>query len=301
MSADATHSDDDGLIWVALPVPKCSRPPSSPPPGEIPADVSSPSPSSSMDHRTPTFDFKSVSDHLRSLANAVQDLSRPVTSSADLLVDSAPPLTLLSALPPEKIVEHFHYPGSPLPAVRPCDTANASDTKTHWSSEELHRIMGCRKFRNYKQILHVSRDGEWVDGGEFHPSLGFFATIPKAKRGKLLDRSRYRYLDAVHMDISPLVIAFRLAASATHSSSLIGLLGTIGLLASNPFPRTAFSLPFASFVRWLGLLPGAFTVTVIPNYLEPPFPNISSTTAPRSSLLRLSVNLLMVSLNLTGK
>ncbi len=28
------------------------------------------------------------------------------------------------------------------------------------------------------------------------------ANIPKAKRGKLLDRSRYRFLDAVHMDIA---------------------------------------------------------------------------------------------------
>jgi hypothetical protein len=84
----------------------------------------------------------------------------------------------------------------------PCDTANASDTKTHWSSEEIHRIMGCWKFRNYKHILHVSRDGEWVDDSEFPPSLGSFATIPKAKRGKLLGRSRYRYLDAVHMDIA---------------------------------------------------------------------------------------------------
>ena len=52
------------------------------------------------------------------------------------------------------------------------------------------------------QPLVVSRDGEWVDGGEFPPSLGSFATIPKAKRGKLLDCSHYRFLDAVHMDIA---------------------------------------------------------------------------------------------------
>jgi len=62
--------------------------------------------------------------------------------------------------------------------------------------------MGCRKFRNYKHILHVSRDGENFDGGKFPPSLGSFATIPKAKRGKQFDRFRYRYLDAVHMDIA---------------------------------------------------------------------------------------------------
>ena len=187
MTDNNKHSDDVGLIWVAPHAPKCVRPPLLPPPGAILADVSFPSISSPSDPQTPTFDFKSVSDHLRSLANAVQDLSRPMTSSADLLVDSVPPPTLLSALPPEKIVEHFHHPGSTLPAVRPCDTANASDTKTHWSGEEIHRIMGCRKFRNYKHILQVSRDGEWIDGGEFPPSLGSFTTIPKAKRGKLLD------------------------------------------------------------------------------------------------------------------
>jgi hypothetical protein len=113
--------------------------------------------------------------------------------SSNLTVDPAsPPLTLLSALPQEKIMEHFHHPDSPLSAVRPCDTANASNTKTHWSGKEIHCIMGCWKFRNYKHILHVSRDGEYVDNGKFPPSLGSFATIPKAKRGKQLDRSRYR-------------------------------------------------------------------------------------------------------------
>ena len=62
--------------------------------------------------------------------------------------------------------------------------------------------MGCCKFRNYKHLLQVSRDGELVDGGEFAPSLGSYATIPKAKRGGLLDKTKYKYLDAVHMDIA---------------------------------------------------------------------------------------------------
>ena len=62
--------------------------------------------------------------------------------------------------------------------------------------------MGCRKFRNYKHILDVSRGGEWIDGGEFPMSLGLFATIPKAKRGAPLDRTSYRFLDGVHTDIA---------------------------------------------------------------------------------------------------
>ena len=41
-----------------------------------------------------------------------------------------------------------------------------------------------------------------VDGGEFPASLGSYATIPKSHRGKPLDRRKYRYLDAVHMDIA---------------------------------------------------------------------------------------------------
>jgi hypothetical protein len=62
--------------------------------------------------------------------------------------------------------------------------------------------MGCRMFRNYKHLLQVSRDGEWVDGGECPSSLGSYATIPKAKQGGLLNHTKYRFLDVVHMDIA---------------------------------------------------------------------------------------------------
>ena len=102
----------------------------------------------------------------------------------------------------EDIRRLLHHPDTSFPDVRLCDTANASDNKTHWSSEEIHRIIGCRKFRNYKHILDISRGGEWIDGGKFPMSLGSFATIPKAKRGKPLDRTSYHFLDAVHMDIA---------------------------------------------------------------------------------------------------
>jgi hypothetical protein len=40
-----------------------------------------------------------------------------------------------------------------------------------------------------------------VDGGKFPPSLGLFATIPKATSGQPLDKTHYWYLDAVNMDI----------------------------------------------------------------------------------------------------
>ncbi len=41
-----------------------------------------------------------------------------------------------------------------------------------------------------------------MDGGEFSPSLGSFATIPKANCSGPLDCTRYKYLDAVHIDIA---------------------------------------------------------------------------------------------------
>jgi hypothetical protein len=103
---------------------------------------------------------------------------------------------------PEEIACLLHHPGTSFPSVWPCDTANASDSKTHWTVEELHRIMGCQKFWNYKHLLQVSQDGKWVDGGMFPSSLGSYATIRKAKRRGGLDGTKYRYLDAVHMDIA---------------------------------------------------------------------------------------------------
>jgi len=102
----------------------------------------------------------------------------------------------------EEVTHLLHHPNTFLPDIRPWDTANASDTKSHWWSEELHRIIGCRKFRNYKHILDVSRHGECVNGSKFPMSLGSYATIPKAKWGTSLDRTSYKFLDAVHMDIA---------------------------------------------------------------------------------------------------
>ncbi len=103
----------------------------------------------------------------------------PNLSGNPSLPDVSP--TLLSTLTRDDITHLIHHEGSSLPPVRPCDRANGSDTKTHWTSEELHRALGCRRFRNYKHILQTSLDGQWIDGGEFPLALGSYATIPKAK------------------------------------------------------------------------------------------------------------------------
>ncbi len=62
--------------------------------------------------------------------------------------------------------------------------------------------MGCRKFWNYKHLLQVSRGGKWMDGGESPVSLGSYATICKSSIGGPIDHHKYKYHDAVHMDIA---------------------------------------------------------------------------------------------------
>ncbi len=160
----------------------------------------------------PPLDLTAISQQLKSLAQVVQGMSPPPLAIA--APNSSPPTEaapssntiplpkLLSTMSRDKGIKHLHHKGMVLPSICPCNTANTSDTKTHWTAEELHRFMGCRKFRNYKHLLQVSRVGEWVGSGVFPPSLGFFTTFPKGNRGKPLDRTRYCYLDAVHVDIA---------------------------------------------------------------------------------------------------
>ena len=100
----------------------------------------------------PSVGLSHLASQLQSIVASV--LPSLVASSPSM----APPKTpvLLSTMSSNEVTHLLHHPNTSLPDIRPCDTANASDTKTHWSSEKIHCIMGCRKFRNYKHILDVS-------------------------------------------------------------------------------------------------------------------------------------------------
>ena len=100
------------------------------------------------------------------------------------------------------MVHLVHCPGSLPPSVCPCNYSNGSDTKTHWTLEELHRAFGCRRFRNYWHIIQTSLDGEWVDKGDFPLSLGSYTTIPKAPHGGSIDCEKSFFLDIVHVNIA---------------------------------------------------------------------------------------------------
>jgi hypothetical protein len=157
------HDDSDALIW-SYPQPKCISPTRPLSPMLVAATPSTGSPSAGLE---------SVSTQLCSLADSVSSLMTPV-SSASLIGEatscgshSSPGWSLQC-----HVMRLFCYCIMTSPpfllfalATRPkegrtCDTANASDTKTHWSAKELHRIMGCCKFQKYNNILQVSLGGE---------------------------------------------------------------------------------------------------------------------------------------------
>jgi hypothetical protein len=192
------NDSSDKLIWC-YPQPKCTTPWA--PPTSM-ADL--------LSQYSPPVDLSTVSDQLQLLAKASSSLMTQGNSPPSHLSrklsrpapdDSQPSPILASTMSWDEVMSLVHCAGSSRPPICPCNTANASDTKMNWSAKELHRVMGCQKFCNYKHLLQVSCDGEWVDDGKFPPLLGSFATIPKAKWALPLDRMSYHYLDAVHMDI----------------------------------------------------------------------------------------------------
>ncbi len=163
---------------------------------------------------TPTMDLGGISGQLDSLTCMVErllpshldrDSASPPTSlvtnhgldgpASDVPSTTSDSPWLLSTMSRDNILWLIHHEGAVLPLVCPCDTANSSKKKTHWSAKELHRAMGCRKFKNYKHLLLVSHDGQWVDSSEFPPSLRSFAAVPKGNKGKPIDRTLYLYLE----------------------------------------------------------------------------------------------------------
>ncbi len=94
-----------------------------------------------------TLNFSTISSQLTSLARAISNLSLlpPLPLPADAptseptLATPAKPPQLLSTLPRDAIIKLIQCEGTDLPSICLCNTANASDTKTHWTLEELHQ------------------------------------------------------------------------------------------------------------------------------------------------------------------
>ncbi len=113
-----------------------------------------------------------------------------------------PPPMKLECMTEDDIITTLHHPNSCLPPVWPYDTPNSSDTKTTYTPEELNCLTGCRRFCNYQNIISTTKDGALLNTGKFSLSLGTYATIPKAPRGKAINRHQAKYLDIVHVNIA---------------------------------------------------------------------------------------------------
>ncbi len=143
-----------------------------------------------------------ISRHLQRLLTELLCLSgSPPTDSTPLDPGPVAP-SFLASLSHDDVVRLVHHPGStPLP-VHLCDCSNGSNTKTHWTLEDVHWALGCHWFWNYKHIIQTSLDGQWVDGGEFPMSLGSYALIPKVACGRPITREQSFFLDHVNVDIA---------------------------------------------------------------------------------------------------
>jgi hypothetical protein len=53
----------------------------------------------------------------------------------------------------------------------------------------------------FKNLVAMTKNGGFLDTGEFLTSIGAYTSIPKAPRGKPIDRTPSKYLDVVHLDI----------------------------------------------------------------------------------------------------
>ncbi len=148
------------------------------------------------------YDIATITQHLKLLSDHLSGIT--ASPSPDSSPQDSGPMApkLLSSLSPDKVVRLVHRPGSSPPPVRPYDRSNGSDTKTHWTSEELHHALGCRRFRNYKHILQTSLYGKWIDGGEFPLLLSTYTTMPKAPCGSAIDCKKSFFLDIVHVNIA---------------------------------------------------------------------------------------------------
>jgi hypothetical protein len=142
LSGDPVLIEDDGLIaQVACDVNNDSPPPIVDVESGLPT-IFSLVPKQLRQAKSTTFlvdDLALISKHLQVLSDRLFGLM--VSLPPSLGLDTVAP-KLLSSLSHEEVVRLVHCPSSALPPVRPCDWSNGSNTKTHWTSEELHRALG---------------------------------------------------------------------------------------------------------------------------------------------------------------
>jgi hypothetical protein len=118
---DSSASGSSDKVFWSYPQPKC------------PCPVQPLSSVSDVDTPLPTANLDSVFTQLCSLADAVSSLMPPASTHPPN-DNSCKPWSfpvLTSTISKEEIISFLHRKGSSLLSVRPCDTANGLDMKTH--------------------------------------------------------------------------------------------------------------------------------------------------------------------------
>jgi hypothetical protein len=116
-----------------------------------------------------------------------------VISDEELLSTSSEPLS-------DRLLKSIHLDLDSLPPVPASATPSAVESRTEFDALKLHRIFGCRRFRNQKHITAASSNASLISSGELPTTIGDYATINNPPRGKPLCTRRC-YLDKCHMDI----------------------------------------------------------------------------------------------------
>ena len=99
--------------------------------------------------------------------------SEPVLISDDELVTaSAEPLST-------KTLAAIRSDPALLPPVPPANTPGPAEKRTTFDPLKLHRIFGCRRFRNQQQVIAASANAKLIKQGELPATLGDYASINK--------------------------------------------------------------------------------------------------------------------------
>jgi transposase InsO family protein len=121
------------------------------------------------------------------------DHDSTVVSDEDLTASASKPLT-------KRMLATIHEDPSNFQPVPPQYTPAPSENTTKFDSLRLHRIFGCRRFKNQLHITSASLNAELIRCGEMPTTIGDYTTINNPPKGKPLKKRR-KYLEKVHLDI----------------------------------------------------------------------------------------------------
>jgi len=98
------------------------------------------------------------------------------------------------------MIGKLHANPDDIPDIGPCNTPTLCENRTTFDTLKLHKIFGCRRFRNQQHLASSSANTKLISTGELPTNLGSFATITNPPAGKSSQRQQ-KYLNKVHMDI----------------------------------------------------------------------------------------------------